>query len=238
MTLGVALVTGASRGVGSRIAAGLIADGYHVIGAARTPVEEWNEVSHDRFHPISCDLTDESGVKRLFSSIRKQHGRLDLVVNNAGVFNSDLLTTASAGRFLELLHVNLVSAQLVTREAAKLMRPKSFGRVVSISSIATRIPLTGNALYSASKVALEHLMVGFANEFKGSGLTFNSIAISFIEDTGMVKALRSDARSQYESRLLVPNALSMEQLMHAIRFLVSRDAGPITAQTIVLGSPT
>ena len=237
MTCQVVLVTGASRGLGSRMAEGFLSKGCLVIGLARSPVESWEGEHNDRFERHVCDITDESMVKRLFSDLRKRHGRLDALINNAGAFSSDLLLTASAERFGSLLRANLVSAQVVTREAVKLMRPKGFGRVVSISSIATAIPLTGNALYSITKVGLETLMQGFAVEFKGSGITFNSIGISFLEDTGMVNALNHAARTSYESRLLEPHPLRIGEIMHALGFFLSDQAGAVTGQQITLGSP-
>jgi len=237
MSQQVALVTGASRGIGSKVVTGLLADGFEVIGGARSSADGWESEASAQFHRYECDLTDESAVKRLFSEVRKQFGRLDVVINNAGAFSSDLLTTASADRFAALLQANLLSAQIVTREAVKLMRPKGFGRVVSISSIATRISITGNALYAISKLALEELMRGFATEFRSSGITFNTVAISFVEGTSMVNQLRSEVRATYEARLLATPALSMDEVMHAIRFFASPDAAPVTGQTIVLGSP-
>lgn len=233
----VALVTGASRGLGRLIVDGLLSDGYQVIGVARSSLDDWTGGEVDGFDRHSCDVTDDSSVKRLFSDVRKRHGRLDVVVNNAGAFSSDLLLTASAERFSNVLRTNLIGAQIVTREAVKLMRPKAFGRVVSISSIATRIPLPGNAVYATSKVALEALMTGFAVEFRGSGITFNSVGVSFVDDTGMVDALRPEARASYEARLLQPHALPMGEVMHTIRFFLAGEAAAVTAQSITLGSP-
>ena len=233
----VVLVTGASRGVGRRIVEGFLADGYTVIGAARSPIENWERPNAARFEPHVCDVTDESAVKRLFSEIRKQHGRLDVLVNNAGMFSSDLLLSASANRFDSVLRANLLSAHVVTREAAKLMKPKAAGRVISISSIASSIPLTGNALYASSKIALEALMRSFAVEFRNTGITFNCVGVSFLEDTGMVDALRPEARAHYEARLLAPKPLRFAEIMHAISFFASDDAGSVTGQVVTLGSP-
>ncbi len=233
----VALVTGASRGLGRLMVDGLLARGYLVVGVARTPVEEWIGADVEGFERHACDITDDSAVKRLFSEMRKRHGRLDAVINNAGAFSSDLLLTASADRFATILRANLVGAQVVSREAVKLMRPKGFGRIVSISSIATRVPMPGNAVYATSKLALEALMTGFAVEFRASGITFNSVGISFVDHTGMVDALRPEARASYESRLLQPHALSMDEVMHAICFFLDESAGAVTAQSITLGSP-
>jgi NAD(P)-dependent dehydrogenase (short-subunit alcohol dehydrogenase family) len=232
----IALVTGASRGLGALIASGLAEDGATVVGVARTPIEQWDS-DDDRIQRRVCDVTDESAVKRLFSELRKQHGRLDILINNAGAFSGDLLLSATSTRFLSLLNANLVSAHVVSREAAKLMRTNSWGRVVSISSIATSIPLVGNALYASSKIGVEALMRDFALEFRGSGLTFNSIAVSFVEHTGMVDALKPEARANYEARLLVPRPLQMSEILAAIAFLLSPDAGAVTGQVIALGSP-
>lgn len=233
----IVLITGASRGLGRRLVDSFLFDGWLVVGVARSTVEEWAGQPDARFDRIVCDITDESMVKRLFSGIRKRYGRLDVLVNNAGAFSSDLLLSASADRFSALLRANLVSAHVVTREAVKLMRPKGVGRVVSISSIAVSIPLTGNALYAATKIALESLMQGFAVEFRGSGITFNSVGVSFIEETGMVDALRPAARDDYEARLLSPAPLKIEEILHAVRYFTSEHATSVTGQLITLGSP-
>ena len=237
MTEKIVLITGASRGLGRRLADGFLADGWLVVGVARSPIEAWEGEVLERFERHVCDITDESMVKRLFSSLRKRLGHLDVLINNAGAFSSDLLLTTNANRFSALLLANLVSAQVVTREAVKLMRPKGVGRVVSISSIAVEIPLNGNALYATTKIGLESLMRGFAVEFKGSGITFNSVGVSFIEDTGMVGALLPAARASYETRLLTPKPLRIDEILHAVRFFVADDAAPITGQVIKLGSP-
>lgn len=233
----VVLITGASKGLGRRLVDGFLSDGYLVVGVARSPIDVWEGEANVRFERHVCDINDESMVKRLFSDIRKRYGRLDVLVNNAGLFSSDLLLSASADRFGALLRTNLISAHVVTREAVKLMRPKGAGRVISISSIAVAIPLTGNALYAASKIALQSLMKGFAVEFKALGITFNSVGVSFIDDTGMVDALRPAARAFYEARLLAPEPLKIEEILHAVRFFSSDDASSVTGQMITLGSP-
>jgi len=233
----VVLVTGASRGLGSDLASGLAEAGATVVGVARTPLDDWELGSASPVDRRLCDIVDESAVKRLFSGIRGDHGQLDLVVNNAGVFSGDLLLIASAERFAEVLSANLVATHVVTREAVRLMRARRTGRIVSISSIATQVPVIGNALYASSKAGLERLMRDYAVEFRGSGVTFNSIAVSFFEHSRMVASLRPDTRVNYESRLLVPRPVDLREILAAIHYLASDEAATVTGQVISLGSP-
>lgn len=237
MTARVALITGASRGIGRELAAGLLAEGWVIIGVARSPVEEWALGAQERLERIVCDVSDESAVRRLFSHVRQTYGRLDLLINNAGAFSADLLVMASGQRFTQVLLANLVSVHLMTREAVKVMRPQTSGRVINISSIAPQVPLPGNALYAVSKRGVEEICRGFASEFRDTGITFNFIAISFFEGSGMLEALRPEARATYEARLLKPRPLPIAEILHGVRFLASDDSRSITAQGITLGSP-
>ena len=237
MTKGVVLITGASRGLGRKLADKFLFDDWLVIGLARSPLQTWVGEEHPHFERYVCDITDESMVKRFFSSLRKQYGQLDVLINNAGIFSGDLLLSATSDRYSDLFLANVVSAQLITREASKIMRFKGGGRVISISSIAVDIPITGNTLYASTKSALECLMRGYAVEFKGSGITFNSVAISFVENTGMLDSLKPAARELYESRLLESAPLKIDEIMHVLCFLISDHSRPVNGQTISLGSP-
>jgi 3-oxoacyl-[acyl-carrier protein] reductase len=237
MSKPVALVSGASRGIGAGLAHGLATAGYDVLGVARSTPESWSVAEDDLVSRFQCDISDESAVRRLYSSIRKSYGGVDLLVNNAGAFSGDLLTTLSADRMISILTSNLVGTQLMTREAAKIMRAQGAGRVVSISSIAASIAVVGNALYGTSKVAVEGLMRSYALEFKDSGVTFNSIALSFVEGTSMVDALKPDARASYEARLLVTRSLEMSEIVGTLGYLCSDHASSVTGQVILMGSP-
>lgn len=227
-------MTGASRGVGA-IVAGALAKDHDVVGLARSPVGEW--ACDERVTRTECDLTDESATRRAFSQLRKSGSGPDVLIHSAGMFSADLLGATSGARFADVLAANVVASQNVIREGIKEMRRNDFGRVVALSSIAARIPLTGNAVYGTSKVALEHVVRSYAVELAGTGLTFNCLALSFIEGTPMVEALQDDARRRYEARLSHPAAVTPAQLMHAIGFLIAEDAAAVTGETLVLGGP-
>ncbi len=231
------IVTGASRGLGSELVKVLIENGHRVIGIARTATDSWSVAPSDNHLQFQCDLTDESMVKRTFSEIRKKGLTIGSLINNAGVFSSQLLQTSSSNHVKDVLNSNLISTLLTTREVSKMMRSSGGGSVISISSIAVSIPIPGNSVYAASKVAVEELMRGFATELRGSGITFNSLRISFVEGTGMVNSLATEPRRIYESRLLEPRPLSVHEICHAIQFFDSSLARSITGQVLSLGSP-
>jgi len=235
--MGCLVITGASRGLGSQIAEKSLAAGDTVIGLSRSPLENWEVKPNPNFIGYQCDISDESNVKRVFSEIRKTQKNIDALVNNAGMFSAQLLQMASGDHFRDVLNNNLVSTMLVTREAAKMMRPRNFGRVVTITSIASKVQIPGNAFYGISKEGSEQLMRNFAVEFRETGITFNCLGVSFIEETGMLTALTDSSRKKYESRLLEPANISPDEVMHALSFLRSEMAGSITGQVIYLGSP-
>lgn len=231
------IVTGASRGLGSKLASVLVENGHRVIGIARTSTDSWSVCPSDNFVQFQCDLTDESMVKRTFSEMRKKGFSIGSLINNAGVFSSQLLQTSSSSHVRDVLNSNFVSTLLTTREVSKMIRSTGGGSVISISSIAVSIPIPGNSIYGISKIALEELMRGFATEFRDSGISFNSVRISFVEGTGMVNSLSIEPRKIYETRLLEPSALSVHEIYHAIQFFQSDLAKSITGQVLSLGSP-
>jgi NAD(P)-dependent dehydrogenase (short-subunit alcohol dehydrogenase family) len=231
------LITGASRGLGAELARKLLDSGCQVIGLARSPIDAWTIPGSENFIQFQCDLTDESMVKRTFSNIRKSALPIDVLINNAGIFSSQLLQTTTSAHISAVLNSNLLSALYVTREAAKIMRSNGGGSVISISSIATTIRIPGNSIYGISKLGLEELMCGFATELKDSGITFNSIRVSLVENTGMVSSLSDTPKQIYESRLFSPGVLTVSEVVHAVQFFQSNLAKSITGQVLTLGSP-
>jgi NAD(P)-dependent dehydrogenase (short-subunit alcohol dehydrogenase family) len=229
------VVTGASRGVGAMVATALVERGHTVTGLARSAAADWE--CDERVARIECDIEDDSAARRAFSQLRKDGAGPDVLIHAAGAFSADLLAMASGARVTEILAANVSGAQNAIREAIKEMRRGNFGRVVALTSIAPRIPMPGNAIYGASKLALEHLVRSYAVELKGSGCTFNCLGLSFVEGTGMVDALRPEARASYEQRLAAPEGLDMTSVMHAIDFFILPEASAVTGQTVVLGGP-
>ncbi|TGD41734.1 SDR family oxidoreductase [Pseudotabrizicola sediminis] len=158
----IALVTGASQGIGKACAVALLGVGYTVILVARSQ-ERLNKVAADhpgKAHPIACDVTDPEAVDRLYAVIRDRFGRLDVVFNNAGVsLPSTEIADISFDDWRNVLSVNLDGAFLIARGAFGLMRnqdPKG-GRIINNGSISAHVPRIGSAAYTASKTAITGL---------------------------------------------------------------------------------
>jgi 3-oxoacyl-[acyl-carrier protein] reductase len=167
----VAVVTGASRGLGRFLAEYLCDHGSTVIGLSRTLPD-----GQIRFRHIPLDVTDEAAVATVIAAIAREYQRIDVVINNAGIaaMNHSLLTpVASVER---LLRTNFVGAFLVCREAARVMQRRRYGRIVNVSTVAVAMKLAGESAYAASKSALTTWTQIFAREIADFGITVNVVA--------------------------------------------------------------
>jgi NAD(P)-dependent dehydrogenase (short-subunit alcohol dehydrogenase family) len=228
------LVAGASRGIGSALADHLVDAGHSVAGLARANPDEW-QVRQEVMR-LQCDLAAEREVRKAFSALRKEDLAPWLVVHVAGAFSADLLVTAPDQRLRDVMVANVATANNVFRESARSMA-RTGGRVVALSSIAAGIPLPGNGLYAASKVALESLVRSYALEARGANCTFNALRVSFVRDTGMVDALEDEARSRYAERLIAPTDMDIAVLADVISLLASPSGAWISGEVVSLGGP-
>ena len=226
----VALVTGTSKGIGKALAQHFLAHGYAVHGCSRQAAG-W---SADRYEHHVADVADEEAVKAMLTAIRERHGRLDVVVNNAGLasMNAALLTPASTVD--RLMAVNFRGTFVVCRESAKMMMKQGTGRIVNISSVAVPLRLEGEAVYAASKSAVETLTRVLAYELGGFGITCNAIAPAPIE-TDLIAGVPDDKIQRIVNRLAVKRLGRMEDVTNVIDFLVRPESGYVTGQVICLG---
>src|SRR6266513_1948298 len=143
----VVLITGTRKGIGRALVEHYAGSGCHVVGCSRSPFE--GEVPNYRHYCL--DVADESAVKRMFSEIRKQEGRLDVLINNAGIasMNHSLLTPIAT--VSKIIQTNFMGTFLLCREAARLMQPHRYGRIVNFATVAVPLKLEGEAVYAASK---------------------------------------------------------------------------------------
>lgn len=168
----LAVVSGASRGIGLAIATALAGAGARVVRVARSLTPG----SHDRFLDYPADLTDPAGVAAMAARVLAQVGPPALLVNNAGVFDRIPFEAAPVAELTRQLQVNLVGAFALTQAFLPAMRQAGDGLVLTIGSIADQIAFPGNTVYSASKFGLRGLHEALAAEFRGSGLRFTLVS--------------------------------------------------------------
>ena len=231
----VALITGASRGIGKEIALELSNLGAEVIINYSSSDEKAEEVvnlikkSGGKVHKLKFDVSKEESVSRAFEEIIKINGAIDILVNNAGITRDGLLMRMKSEQWDDVLNTNLKGVFLCTKYASKFMMKKRSGSIVNISSVVGIIGNPGQANYSAAKAGVIGFTKTCAKEFASRGINVNAIAPGFIE-TEMTEKLNTE-----EILKVIPLGKlgSCTQIANLVSFLVSSDAGSyITGQTI------
>lgn len=232
----VALVTGASRGIGRAIAVHLAKAGRHVVLAARSegPLADLKsqiESGGGSASIVVADVSDSAAVGAMIEKVAADHGRLDILVNNAGITRDGLLMRMSDEDWGIVLQTNLTSAFVACRAAARPMMKNRFGRIINVSSTSGVVGNAGQANYAAAKSGLMGLTKSIARELGGKGITANVIAPGFIE-TDMTKDLPQQVRDGVMNMMSVRRFGTPDDIAAATTFLCSDEAGFITGQTL------
>lgn len=228
----VMLVTGARKGIGRSLAERFAGRGFEVVGCSR----EASDLATAGYTHIRADVTEEKEVVALVSEIGRRFGRLDAAVNNAGIasMNHALLTPGSTAE--RILRTNFLGTFLVCREAAKLMMKARRGRIVNLSTVAVPLALEGEAVYAASKSAVETLTRILAHELGSFGITVNAIGPAPVE-TDLVASVPKEKIDALIARLALKRLGTVEDVGRAVEFLVAPETDYLTGQTLYLGGP-
>ena len=226
----VMLITGSRKGIGNYLVKYYLQKGFKVEGCSRGPMKE----ILDGYHHHQLDVCNESRVKMMFSSIRKRHGRLDFVINNAGIagMNHTLLTPLDAAE--RIVRTNFLGTFLICRESAKLMKKRKTGRIVNFSTIAVPMDLEGEAVYAASKNAVESFSRILAKEFAEFGITCNVIGPSPIE-TDLIKTVPKRKINALIDNLGLKELGNFGDVSNVIDFFIRPQSHSISGQVIYLG---
>lgn len=234
----VAIVTGASRGIGKAIALRLAKDGRHVVLMSRSegPLSEVRgEIEADGgvASVKAVDVGDGAALAEAVESVASDHGRLDILVNNAGITRDNLILRMSDEEFDEVIRVNLRSAFVACRAAARPMMRGKFGRIVSIASTSGIVGNAGQSNYAASKAALVGMMRSIARELGSKNVTANVVAPGFIR-TDMTANLPPQVIDHVKGLLATRDVGSPEDIAAAVAYATSDDAGYLTGQVITV----
>lgn len=232
----VAIVTGASRGIGESIARKLAADGLHVVVCARsldklTAVAESIKAAGGSAETAAFDMADFKAIEETIHGLAETHGRIDVLVNNAGITKDGLFLRMEDADFDSVIDVNLKSVFIACRSAARyVMRSKS-GRIVNIGSVSGVVGNAGQANYSASKAGLIGLSKTIAKELAGKGVTCNVVAPGFIS-TEMTDVLNEKIKEIAKGMIPLRRFGAAEEIASVVAFLASESASYVTGQVI------
>jgi 3-oxoacyl-[acyl-carrier protein] reductase len=234
----VALVTGASRGIGKSIAVALGRCGAKVACIARDSAKLAETVATiqsagGQAEAFACDVTNGAAVQELIESIAEKWGRIDILVNNAGITRDTLLPRMSDEQWDEVLTTNLRGTFLFTRAVTRPMMSQRYGRIINISSVSGLIGNAGQANYSASKAAVIGFTRTVSKELAGRKITVNSIAPGFIESE-MTAKLGEALQDQVKTRIPAKRLGTPDEVADVVLFLASPSSGYITGQCITI----
>ena len=231
----VAVVTGASRGIGKAIAQGLAAEGAYVIVNYNGSVDKANEVvdsiksAGGNAEAIACNVGDAEAAKEFFAAIVKEHGGIDILVNNAGINRDDLVMKMSEEDFDVVITTNLKGTFNGVKNVSRPMMKKRSGRIINIASVAGVIGNAGQANYAASKAGVIGLTKSVAKELSSRGITVNAIAPGFIE-TDMTDKLPDSVKEEAVKQIPLGKFGEPEDIANMAVFLASDKAKYITGQ--------
>ena len=229
----VALVTGASRGIGAGIASLLGAHGYHVVGTATTDegAARIGEALGEAGIGRRLDVRDAAGVDRLFRELAEDPGMPLVLVNNAGVTRDNLMLRMTSEEWSAVIDTNLNGLYRITKPVLRGMLRARWGRVVNVSSVVARSGNPGQANYVASKAGVEGFTRSLAQEVASRGITVNAVAPGYIA-TDMTGKLSDGQAEQLLERIPLGRMGTAADIAEAVAFLVSDAAAYITGETL------
>ncbi len=235
----VALVTGGSRGIGRAIALRLASDGHAVAvnyatnSAAADDVVATITGNGGAAIAVRADVGDADAVAAMFEAVEEELGRVDVLVNNAGITRDDLLLRMGPEAWDQVIETNLRSVYLCSRAAMRGMLRSRWGRIISVSSISGITGNPGQANYAASKAGIIGFSKSIAREIGSRNITVNVVAPGFIE-TDMTEELGTEIAEEVARRVAVGRLGRPEEIAAAVGYLASDDAAYVTGQTLVV----
>jgi 3-oxoacyl-[acyl-carrier protein] reductase len=233
----VALVTGASRGIGRATALALAGQGAVVIAAARAdnarPVADEIAAAGGTAQAITLDVTDPASVEAALSGVLAQHGRIDILVSNAGITRDQLLLRMKRDDWDAVLATNLTPGFTLCQAVLRPMIKQRSGRIIAISSVVGQMGNAGQANYAASKAGLIGFCKSIAREVASRGITVNVVAPGLIE-TDMTRGLTGTSREDWAEKIPLGRLGRPEDVAHAVCFLASDEASYITGHVLAV----
>lgn len=232
----IALVTGASRGIGQQIALTLASQGATVIGTATTEggaenISAYLSEAGAKGKGFALDVTQQGMIDAVLEQITEEFGAPSILVNNAGITRDNLLMRMKEQEWDDIIDTNLTSIFRLSKACLRAMMKARKGRIISITSVVGASGNAGQTNYSAAKAGIIGFTKSLAREVGSRGITVNSVAPGFI-DTDMTKALPDEQKNALLTQIPLNRLGQAEEIAHAVAFLASPKAGYITGETL------
>ena len=234
----IALVTGASQGLGHAVAVRLGANGAKVLCVARNAEKLADTVAQiqalgGEAVAMACDVTNRESIEKLFEQVETDHKRLDILVNNAGITRDTLLPRMTDVQWDEIIAANLTSCFLFSRAATRILMGQRYGRIINMSSVSGLIGNAGQTNYSATKAGMIGFTRSLSKEMAKRKITVNAVAPGFIESE-MTKALGDSIIDEVKKRVPANRLGTGDDVAACVLFLASRAASYVTGQVITV----
>ena len=229
----VALVTGASRGIGAAIAQQLLQDGFFVVGTATSEsgAQKLTEQFGEQGLGLALDVRHLDQIEAVVSNIEQNYGPVLVLVNNAGITRDNLLLRMSEDDWDDILNIHLKAVYRLSKRVLKGMTKARFGRIINVSSVVAHFANPGQANYSAAKAGIEAFSRSLAKEMGSRQITVNSVAPGFIA-TEMTDSLSEDLRKKMSDQVTLGRLGEPQDIANAVSFLASDKASYITGTVL------
>ena len=234
----VFIISGSSRGIGKALSEHYLKCGDIVVGCARSPID----IAHKNYRHFILDINDEKAVVSMVRAAKKEFGKIDICLNNAGMASMNHILTTSYESAKTLVDVNFLGTFLLSREVAKAMisakisnkNSAKSGVIINFSSVAAPLCLEGEAIYAASKAACESLTKTMAKELASYSIRVNAIALAPVQ-TDLIKAVPKDKINALLEQQAIKRFGEFGDIINVVDFFISQKSDFITGQIITLG---
>lgn len=224
------IVTGSRKGIGKYMAEYYLEKGFQVIGCSRGE----SDFEHPNYEYQQLDVADEKAVKKFVAGVAKKYGKIDYLINNAGIasMNHSFLTPLNVVE--KIFRTNVFGSFLFMREVGKIMSKKKFGRMVNLTTFAVPFKLEGEAVYAASKAAVTVMSESMAREFADYGITINIVAPPAVQ-TDLIKNVQKEKLDKLLQRQAIHRYGHAKDVCNTIDFFLRDESDLVTGQTVYLG---
>ncbi|MCK9257781.1 MAG: SDR family oxidoreductase [Sulfurospirillaceae bacterium] len=226
----IIVITGTSRGIGKALAKHYLDKNNTVIGCSRGEAS----ITHPNYKHFSLKVDDEGAVVSMIRQIRREFGRIDVLLNNAGIASMNHFLTTSTTTVSKIFDTNFLGTFIFSREVSKVMMKQKNGRIVNFTTVAKPLNLDGEAIYASSKAAIESLTKISAKELAPFNITVNAIGPTPIK-TDLIKAVPKEKMDDLLEKQAIKRFGEFEDIINVVDFFCKKESDFITAQVIYLG---